>query len=83
MAERLGGPTRQGAGEASDEAKAKIEEQIAHLKTQWDQGAAKRQEILDAADDKWEEIKDEAEAKWEEVKVGVKDTVERIKSYFA
>lgn len=74
---------RDKAADASEDAKEALEEQMAELKTKWDHGAARRQEILDAADDKWDEIKDEAEEKWAEVKVGVKDSIDRIKSMFS
>ncbi len=73
---------RDKAGDASDDVKEKVEQQIAELKAKWDEGAARRQEILDAADDKWEALKDDAEAKWADLKVGVKDSIDRIKSMF-
>ena len=68
---------------ATDDAKVKIHEQIAELRAKWDEGHARREEIKDAADDKWEEFKDEAEAKWEEFKVGAKDSFDKVKSYFS
>jgi hypothetical protein len=71
------------AADASDDAKAKIHEQIAELRAKWDEGHARREEIANAADEKWEEIKDEAEEKWEELKVGVRDSIEKVKSYFS
>ncbi|WP_295456207.1 hypothetical protein [uncultured Thiodictyon sp.] len=71
------------AGEVSDDAKAKVHEQIAELRAKWDEGHARREEITNAADEKWEELKDDAEVKWEEFKVGVKDSIERVKSYFS
>jgi phage shock protein A len=74
---------REKAGEASEDAKEKLEEQMAELKAKWDEGAARRQEIIDAADDNWEELKDEAEEKWAELKLGVKDSIDRIKSMFS
>jgi F0F1-type ATP synthase membrane subunit b/b' len=71
------------AADASEDVKEKIEHQIAELKAKWDEGAARRQEILDAADDKWEDIKDEAEEKWAEIKVGASRAIDRIKSMFS
>ena len=74
---------RDKAGNASDEVKTKVEHQIAELKAKWDDGAARRQEILDATDDDWEAIKDKTEEKWAELKVGVKESIDRIKSMFS
>jgi chromosome segregation ATPase len=74
---------REKAADASDDVKATLEEQIAGLKAKWEEGAERRQHIVDAADDKWEAIKDEAEEKWEELKVGVKESIERVKSMFS
>jgi chromosome segregation ATPase len=74
---------REKASDASDDVKAKLDEQIAHLKAKWEEGSSRREEIIDAADDKWEAIKDEAEEKWEELKVSVKDSIERVKSMFS
>ena len=74
---------RDKAGEVSEDARESVDEQIAALKAKWEEGAARRQEILEAADDKWETIKDEAEEKWAELKVGVKDSIDRIKSMFS
>ncbi|WP_295393092.1 hypothetical protein [uncultured Thiodictyon sp.] len=71
------------ASEASEEAKVKVQEQITELRAKWDEGHARREEIKNEADEKWEELKDEAEVKWEELKVGVKDSIERVKSYFS
>ncbi len=67
---------------ATDDAKTKVQEQIAELRAKWDEGHARREELLGVADDKWEEFKDEAEEKWDEFKVGVKDSFEKVKSYF-
>lgn len=74
---------RDKAGHASDDVKVQVEKQIAELKAKWDDGAARRQEILDAADDNWEAVKDETEEKWAELKVGVKESIDRIKSMFS
>lgn len=71
------------AADASEDVKEKFEGQMAELKAKWDEGAARRDEIRDSADDKWEEFKDEAEEKWAEFKVGVKDSMERVKSFFS
>jgi len=74
---------RDKAGEASDDVREAVEHQIAELKAKWDRGAARRQELLDAADDKWDDMKDEAEEKWAEIKVGAKDSIARIKAMFS
>jgi chromosome segregation ATPase len=74
---------RDKASDASDDVKEKVDHQIAELKLKWDELAVRRDRIADAADDKWEALKDEAEEKWAEVKVGVKDSIDRIKSMFS
>lgn len=40
--------------DASDDVRESVDQQIAELKDKWDDGAARRQEILDTADDHWE-----------------------------
>jgi DNA anti-recombination protein RmuC len=74
---------RKKAAESSDDVREQVEQQMATLKTKWDEGAQRRQEILDAADDKWDDIKDEAEEKWDQVKHGAKEAIDRVKSYFS
>lgn len=74
---------RHKAAEASGDVKERVEQQIAELNAKWDQSAAHRQEILDAADDKWDEIREDAEGKWAELKVGVRHSIDRIKSMFS
>jgi chromosome segregation ATPase len=71
------------AGEATDDLKAAYEEQAAELRTKLDAGKAKIDEITEHADDLWEELKDEAEEKWAALQDGLKDSVEKIKSFFA
>ena len=68
---------------ASGDARLKLQAQIAELHTKWDEGHAKTQEILHAADERWDELKAETEEKWGELKVSVKDSIERIKSHFS
>ncbi len=74
---------RHKASEASDDVRVAVEQQIAELKAKWDQGAARRQEVLDAADDKWDAIKDEADGQWAELKTGAKNAIDRIKSHLS
>jgi len=74
---------REKASDASDDVREAVEQQIAELKAKWDEGASRRQEILDAADDKWDEIKDEAEKRWDDLKVGARDAIDRVKSLFS
>jgi len=74
---------RKKAAESSEDVREQVEEHIAALKAKWDEGAERRQEILDAADDKWDEVKEEAEEKWGQVRDGAKEALDRIKSYFS
>ena len=69
------------AGAVSDDTKVKIHDEIAELRAKWDEGHAKRQELLNTADEKWDAIKDDAEEKWDELKVAVKASIAKIKSY--
>jgi len=72
---------KESAGAASDDAKAKIGSEIAVLRAKWDEGHARRQELLNAADEKWDAIKEKAEEEWDELKVAVKDSIAKIKSH--
>ena len=71
------------ADNLADEAKAECDEQIVALKTRWEEGQAKLSEIADGADDHWDDLKDEAEEKWTALTVGVKGSLDKLKSYFA
>jgi hypothetical protein len=67
---------------ATGEAKVKIHEQLAELREKWDEGHARREEILAAADEKWDDIKEEVEDKWGVLKAGMADSIDRIKAHF-
>jgi hypothetical protein len=71
------------AAEATGEAKAKLDEQIADLAPKWEEAKKKLEEWRGSADETWDEFKVEAEAKWDQLTVTVKESVERIKSYFS
>lgn len=71
------------AAEATGEAKAKLDEEIAELAPKWEQGKQKLEEYAASADDAWDDFKVEAEAKWDQLTASMKESVERIKSYFS
>lgn len=70
------------AAEATGEAKVKLDEQIAELGVKWEEGKKKLDELAAAADDAWDDFKVEAEARWDQLTTSVKETVDRIKTYF-
>jgi chromosome segregation ATPase len=71
------------AGSVADEAKATCGEHIEELRCKWEEGKAKLDEMTDAADDTWDEFKDEADEKWTMFTDSVKESIDRVKSYFA
>jgi uncharacterized coiled-coil DUF342 family protein len=71
------------AADAADDAQAKIHEEIAELKTKWDEGESKRQEMLHAADEKWDDLKEDAEEGWTKLTAFVKDSLDRVKGKFS
>jgi predicted nucleic acid-binding Zn-ribbon protein len=71
------------AAEATGEAKAKLDEQIAELAPKWEEGKKKLEEWTNTADDAWEELKVEAEIKWDQLTVSMKESVDRVKAYFS
>jgi hypothetical protein len=74
---------RDKASDASDDVKEQVDHQIAELKLKRDELTVRRDRIAEAADDKWEAVKDEAEETWTKVEVGLKHSIDRIKSMFS
>lgn len=71
------------ASAATGEVKSKLDEQIAELRPKWEEGKHKLEELAGTADETWDEFKIEAEAKWDQLSASVKESVERIKSFFS
>lgn len=71
------------AADATDDVRESIEQEIDELKLKWHEGEAKRQAMLDSADEKWDELKEDAEEKWAHLTGFVTESLDRIKSKFS
>ncbi len=82
------------ASEATEDAKAELDEQIANLRVKFAEGENKFNELADATEEKWEELKVDAEAKFDKLIGDFKEDAEqavasaqgifaKIKSFFS
>ena len=71
------------AADATGDIKEKFEVQLAELQIKLKEGETKLDEVIASADHLWEELKDEAEEKWSTVQEGLKDSLTKVKSFFA
>jgi chromosome segregation ATPase len=71
------------AADAAGDVKAKYEAQMVELRAKLNEGQAKWEEFKDSADDLWDDVKEEAEEKWAALSKGFKESIEKVKSFFA
>ena len=71
------------AADAAEDLKAKYEEQMAELRVKLKEGEGKWAEFKDSADEMWDDVKEDAEKKWTALTDGFKQSIDKVKSFFA